>query len=127
MGKNAAITDEQIIAALLASGTIAEAAGKVGLSTRAVYDRMNSKGFQCLYAGAKTDIVRNAVFKINTRLVEAIDTTAEIMADKEINAAVRLQAAQTIINNAGKFAERLQREEYQNIENNVKSIFDFEL
>lgn len=127
MGKNAAITDEQIIAALLASGTIAEAAGKVGLSTRAVYDRMNSKDFKCLYAGAKTDIVRNAVFRINTKLIEAIDTTAEIMTDKNVNAAVRLQAAQTIINNAGKFAERLQHEEYQNIENNVKGLFDFEL
>lgn len=127
MGKNAAITDEQIISALLASGTIAEAAAKVGLSTRAVYDRMNNKDFKALYAGAKTDIVRTAVFKINGKLTEAIDAVSEIMADKEINAAVRLQAAQTIINNAGKFAERLQHEELSNIENNVKSFWDIEI
>lgn len=41
----------------------------------------------------------------------AIDAVAEIMTDKEVNAAVRLQAAQTIINNAGKFADRLTKDE----------------
>ena len=33
------------------------------------------------------------------------------MTDKEVNPATRLQAAQTIINNAGKFAERLTKDE----------------
>lgn len=33
------------------------------------------------------------------------------MADKEVTPAVRLQAAQTILNNAGKFAERLRADE----------------
>lgn len=125
--KQTAVTDEEIIAALIASGTIAEAASKVGLSTRTIYDRMACKDFKALYHGAKTDIVRGAVFKINSKLTEAIETVSELMTDKEINPAIRLQAAQTIITNAAKFSERLQGEEYQNIENNVKSIFDIEL
>lgn len=33
------------------------------------------------------------------------------MNDKEVTPAVRLQAAQTILNNAGKFAERLRSDE----------------
>ena len=127
MAKQTAITDEQIIASLIASGTIAEAASKVGLSTRAVYDRMACKDFKALYHGAKTDLIRSAVFKINNKLTEAIETVSELMTDKEVNPAIRLQAAQTIITNAAKFSERLQGEEYQNIENNVKSIFDIEL
>jgi hypothetical protein len=125
--KQSAVTDEEIISALLASGTIAEAASKVGLSARAIYDRMATKDFKALYYGAKTDIVRGAVFAINTRLTEAIETVSELMTDKGVNPAIRLQAAQTIITNAAKFSERLQHEEYQNIESNVKSIFDFEL
>ena len=125
--KQTAITDEEIISALIASGTIAEAASKVGLSARAIYDRMACKDFKALYHGAKTDIVRGAVFTINSKLTEAIETVSEIMTDKEVNPAIRLQAAQTIITNAAKFSERLQGEEYQNIEQNVKSIFDFEL
>jgi hypothetical protein len=124
--KQTAVTDEEIIAALIASGTIAEAASKVGLSTRTIYDRMACKDFKALYHGAKTDIVRGAVFKINSKLTEAIETVSELMTDKEVNPAIRLQAAQTIITNAAKFSERLQGEEYQNIENNVKSIFDIE-
>jgi hypothetical protein len=127
MAKQTAITDEEIIAALLASTTIAETASKVGLSQRPLYDRMSTKGFKALYIGAKTDIVRGAVFKINSKLTEAIETTAEIMTDKEINPAIRLQAAQTIIANAAKFSERLQFEELSNIENNVKSVWDIEL
>lgn len=125
--KQTAVADEEIIAALIASGTIAEAASKVGLSTRTIYDRMACKDFKALYHGAKTDIVRGAVFKINSKLTEAIETVSELMTDKEVNPAIRLQAAQTIITNAAKFSERLQGEEYQNIENNVKSIFDIEL
>lgn len=125
--KQTAVTDEEIIAALIASGTIAEAASKVGLSTRTIYDRMACKDFKALYHGAKTDIVRGAVFKINSKLTEAIETVSELMTDKEVNPAIRLQAAQTIITNAAKFSERLQGEEHQNIENNVKSIFDIEL
>lgn len=124
--KQTAVTDEEIIAALIASGTIAEAASKVGLSTRTIYDRMACKDFKALYHGAKTDIVRGAVFKINSKLTEAIETVSELMTDKEVNPAIRLQAAQTIITNAAKFSERLQGEEYQNIENNVKSVFDIE-
>lgn len=127
MAKQTAITDEEIIAALMTSSTIAETASKVGLSTRAVYDRMATKDFKALYHGAKTDIVRGAVFKINSKLTEAIETVSELMTDKEVNPAIRLQAAQTIITNAAKFSERLQGEEYQNIENNVKSIWDIEL
>lgn len=125
--KQTAVTDEEIIAALIASGTIAEAASKVGLSTRTIYDRMACKDFKALYHGAKTDIVRGAVFKINSKLTEAIETVSELMTDKEVNPAIRLQAAQTIITNAAKFSERLQGEEYQNIENNIKSVFDIEL
>lgn len=127
MAKQTAVTDEEIIAALMTSSTIAETASKVGLSARTVYDRMATKPFKALYHGAKTDIVRGAVFKINSKLTEAIETVSELMTDKEANPAIRLQAAQTIITNAAKFSERLQGEEYQNIENNIKSVFDIEL
>ena len=125
--KQTAVTDEEIIAALIASGTITEAAAKVGISARTIYDRMATKDFKALYHGAKTDIIRAAVLKINKTLTDAIETVSEIMTDKEVNPATRLQAAQTIIGNAAKFSERLQREEHSNIENNVKDIFNFEL
>ena len=111
MGRKKAVADEQIIAALLASGTIKTASAAVGLSERAVYDRMNNGDFQGLYKAAKTDMVRAAVFSINKQLQAAIDTVTEIMQSADVNPAIRLQAAQTILNNAGKFAQRLQNDE----------------
>lgn len=104
-------TDEQIIAALLSKGTMKEAAAAVGISERTLYDRMNEGSFQALYKAAKADLIRAAVFDLNKQLQAAIDTVAGIMRDEKNNAAVRLQAAQTIINNAGKFAQRLQADE----------------
>ena len=106
-----AISDEQIIAALLNHGTIKEAASAAGISERAIYDRMNTGDFQVLYKAAKADLIRAAVFSINGKLQEAIDTVAEIMANQENNPAIRLQAAQTILNTACKFTQRLAADE----------------
>ena len=112
MANKKAVSDEEVIAALLQHGTIKEAAAAVGISTRTIYDRMrDSTEFQGLYAEAKTSIARKAVFSINEKLSAAIDAVMEIMTDTEVNAAVRLQAAQTIINNAAKFSERLDTDE----------------
>lgn len=106
-----AVSDEQLIAALLNNGTISAAAAAVGLSARAVYDRMRGGDFQALYKAAKVDLVRTAVFNLNRQLQAAIDTVVAVMQDKENNPQTRLQAAQTILNNAGKFTERLQKNE----------------
>ena len=111
MSKATAISDEQIIAALLDHGTIKAAAHAVGLSERALYDRMSKGDFQALYKSAKADLIRAAVLNLNRQLQAAIDTVCEVMQDESNNAAVRLQAAQTILNNAGKFAQRLQVDE----------------
>ncbi len=126
MSKEKAISDEQIIAALLDHGTIRAAAQAAGISERTLYDRMNRGEFQALYKAAKADLIRAAVLNINRQLQAAIDTVVEVMQDPDNNAAVRLQAAQTILNNAGKFAQRLQMDETSVLiqqENDRFSIF----
>lgn len=102
-----AISDEQIIAALLNSGSISQAAAQTGLSARAIYDRMGYREFKAAYSAAKADIVRQAVLSLNRNLSAAVDVVMEIMSDEENPAATRLQAAKMIIENAGKFADRL--------------------
>jgi len=123
---NTAISNEEIIAALLQSGTIKEAAHKVGITPRAIYERMQEREFRAEYMEAKNDIIRKAVFSINGKLSAAIDAVQEIMDNKENNPAIRLQAAQTILNNASKFAERLATDENQSRkEAEAASIFAF--
>lgn len=121
-----AISNEQIIAALLQHGTMKEAAAAAGTTPRTIYDRMNDKEFRAEYMEAKNDIIRKAVFSINEKLSAAIDAVSDIMTNPEINPAIRLQAAQTIINNAGKFSDRLSKDEYQSrTENKRLFAFDF--
>lgn len=113
MANTKAVSNEEIIAALLQHGTIKDAAAAAGTTPRTIYDRMNDREFRAEYMEAKNDIIRKAVFTINEKLSAAIDTIADIMTDADNNPAIRLQAAQTILTNAGKFAERLTHDEYQ--------------
>jgi len=111
MANTKAVSNEEIIAALLQCGTVKEAAAAAGTTPRTIYDRMQEREFVAEYEAAKNDIIRQAVFSINSKLSEAIDAVAEIMNDSGVNPAIRLQAAQTILNNAGKFAKRLTHDE----------------
>lgn len=120
------ISNEAILSALLQHGTIKEAATAAGTTPRTIYDRMNDREFRSQYMEAKNDIIRKAVFTINTQLAAAVNVVADIMNDREANPAIRLQAAQVLINNAGKFADRLARDEYQS-RNEAKGPFDIEL
>jgi len=126
MAKNTqAVSNEEIIAAILQHSTIKEAAAAVGITPRSIYDRMEDRAFRSEYMSAKDDIIRGAVFNINRRLSEAVDTVAEIMQDKNNNPAVRLQAAQTLMKNAAAFSDRLTKDEYNSRAEN-KGLFDIE-
>ena len=117
------ISDEQIISALLTQGTIKAAAAAVNVSERTIYDRMNNGEFQALYKAAKADLIRAAVLNINNQLQAAINTVIEVMQNENNNPAIRLQAAQTILNNASKFAKRLQTDETSVIMQNENNDF----
>lgn len=105
------ISDQQIITALMNCGTLKETASAVGISERALYDRMNNREFRENYRRAKADVIRKSVFTLNHQIEAAVAIVVEIMCDKDVNPSIRLQAAQTILNNAGKFSERLNEDE----------------
>ena len=102
-----AVSDEEIIAALLQSGSIAQAAELTGISARSIYDRMGTRDFRAAYSAAKSDIVRAAVLTMNRSLSAAVEVVTSIMNDDSNNAGTRLQAAKMIIENAAKFSDRL--------------------
>ena len=122
MAKCATVDDEIIIAALLEHGTVRAAADSLNISTRTIYDRRRSVDFQMAYNDAKTEVFRSAVYDINKRLSEAVEVVAGIMNDPDNNPAVRLQAAQTILNNAAKFSARLESSERES--RTMKDPFD---
>lgn len=106
-----AISDEEIIASLLQSATLKEAAALAGISPRSLYDRMNREDFIAAYQRAKAEHLRAALLSLNGKVEEAIATIAGIMQDEKTNPATRLQAAQTILNHAGRISKQLSQEE----------------
>ena len=106
-------SNEAIIAALMERGTITAAAEAAGVSARTIHDRMKDLDFMNQYTAAKNDMLRSVCITMNGKIAEAVETIAEIMNDPEANAAVRLQAAQSILNTANKFTERLTASEWQ--------------
>ncbi len=120
------LSDEVIVSALISNGTIKAAAAAVGVTERTIYDRMNGKDFKALYKSAKVDVVRKAIFELNDQIGAAVEAVVSIMGDKDVNPAIRLQAAQTILNNANKFSERLNDDENKvSAERTVLNLDDY--
>lgn len=109
--KQLSVNDETLIAALLSNGSQKAAAAAVGVDPRTIYNRMQDGEFMALYKAAKADILRQTVAALAAQTTAAVDIIAEIMTDKAVNAAVRLQAAQTILNSSSRYNEHLQTAE----------------
>ena len=122
--KRTAISNEEIIAALMDSRSIADAASKLGISERSIYDKMTNKFFQMEYNAAKADFLREALNSLKQRTGAAIATIAELMEAQETAPAIRLQAAKMILDSASRFAERLDSSDKATSQTGEKAWFD---
>lgn len=105
MSNNAAVSNQELIAAILSSTTLTEAANKTGISIRCLHNRMHEPDFRIAYTDAKNEIMRKAIAQIHGHLYEALETVTSIMSNPDNNPQVRLQAAQTLINTMTKFKD----------------------
>ena len=101
------VSNQQIIIALLSEGTVSRAAERLGCSVDTIYKRQKKPDFQELYSQAKSEQIKTAAAKLQRFTVSAVDVTLSIMADKEVNPATRLQAAQTILSYSLKLTEQV--------------------
>lgn len=104
MAKN--ITNEQIIAELLNSVSIREAAKKLGLQEKTVYSRMKQPDFQKMYAEARAEIITHATARLQNYANSAVNCLALIMEDKENAPQVRVNAADAILRFCLKYSEK---------------------
>lgn len=102
-----AVSDEEIVAALLNSGSIQQAAEAAGIAPRTIYDRMGTREFRAVYSAAKSDVIRQAVFSMCGNIATAVNVIIGIMNNEENPAGTRLSAAKLLLDNAGKFTDRL--------------------
>lgn len=107
-----ATSDEEIIAALMNSGSIQQAAEALQIAPRTIYDRMGTRDFKAAYSAVKADVIRQAVLTLQRNVSAAVATIVSVMNDEETNSATRLQAAKLLLENAGKFTDRLDEADF---------------
>lgn len=110
------ITNELVIKALMQFPTVREAAQAVGTTEQKIYEHLkDDKDFKEGYRAAKAEALRELVYHLRGEVKKAIEAVSEIMQDKEINPATRLQAAQTLFSNAEKFEKKLHSAELEHM------------
>lgn len=120
------LQDEEIISALIGSGSIKNAAAFLGCKPRTLYERMKKPAFKKMYADAKADIIKGTTAKLQGKLCGAVDTLSEIMQDPEAAKQTRANCAVSILQYGVRFTEatdiieRLEAvEEAQELQNNI--------
>lgn len=85
------------LAALLQSGTNAEAAEKAGISESTLYRYLGDDTFKAALREAQDVAIQAAVSLLSGEARAAAQTLAEIHKDKAVNPAVRVQAARAVL------------------------------
>lgn len=104
----AKVNDEQLIAGLLQHGSIRATAKALNIGESTIYAKMKNGEFKESYLQARADLLRDAVQEITAQRAAALAVILEVMQDKEVNPATRLQAAQTVLSSEGKYLLQLQ-------------------
>lgn len=105
------LNDEKILAALMAHGSVREAAKAARVSEETIYARLRDSDFRALYDRSRDDLLRECVHRLADRSVEAVDVLGEIMSDPFTQPAVRVSAARQILEYSGRMADRMHERE----------------
>ena len=101
------LSDEAIVYAVIQYRTAADAAQALGCDPSTIYRRMRTSSAQAIYRSFQADMLRRASEDLNDARDDALTVIRRIMKNRKVNAAVRLQAAQAILSNDLRYAERL--------------------
>lgn len=96
---------EQAIAALLSSRSVEEAAKSVGLGPNTLLRWLDIPEFRAQYLAARREAVRQAVARLQQATGIASLTILKLMTDPNVPAAVRLRAADLVMDHAFKGIE----------------------
>lgn len=99
------LTDEQIVSALIETGTVKGAAGCLGCQVKTLYARMRSDDFQRLYRMARGEILRGVTAKMQSNMSAAVDTLFMLMTDTDTPRQTRANCAATILQIGGKYTD----------------------
>lgn len=90
-------TNEEIAVCLLECKTQADAADRLNISTRTLYDRLQSFELQSILATIRADQLRSRLQAIDDAQAQAVQTICDIMNAKDSSTSDRLKAAALIL------------------------------
>lgn len=92
-----AISDEKIMSALIAAGSVRKAAIIADVSESTVRNRLKDESFREAYDRQRADFVQQITAGIAAKLEDAVDVAAEILANPNAPASVRLGAVDALL------------------------------
>lgn len=98
-------TDEAILTALLASGSIRQAAAALGCSVGCVRNRLKDEPFRKRYEDEKAAALSEACDCMKIRVTSAVDTLSAVMENADNPATVRVSAADSLLRHALRYIE----------------------
>ena len=97
--------NEQILAALVATGSVRAAAKAVGVSETTIRARLNDPDFRKEYETAKGAILTEACDSLAARLTHAVEVLVDVLDNTENAATVRVSAADSLLRHALRYIE----------------------
>jgi AcrR family transcriptional regulator len=94
---------EKVLAALIETSSVREAAIKTGISEATIYRYLQDKEFLAEHRNARRQTVESAIAQLQSATSEAVDTLKKNLNCE--NPAVEIRAAQIILDNAVKGVE----------------------
>lgn len=97
--------DEQILAALIATGAVRPAAKVAGVSETTIRTRLADPDFRVQYEKAKSEILTEACDALSARLTSAVDALYRVLDDDSTPATVKVSAADAILRHGLRYVE----------------------
>ena len=100
-----AISNEKIMAALIACGSVRAAAKAEGVSETTIRARLNDPDFRKEYETAKGAILTEACDSLAARLTHAVEVLVDVLDNTENAATVRVSAADSLLRHGLRYIE----------------------
>ena len=104
MGKK--YTDEMIVTAIMTTKTNREAALALGMQERHLYNRLREKPLQDKLDAARSKLTQDVSEQLRQSLTAAVDVLTGVMTDSTTSPQVRVNAANSVIQNYMRLTER---------------------
>ena len=104
MGKT--YTDDMIVNAIMSSKTNIEAVKMPGINERYFYTRLREKPLQAKLEAARANLTQEVSGQLRQSLTAAVSVLTEIMQNDEASPQVRVNAANSVIQNYMRVSER---------------------